>query len=200
MTSSKNQHVAAVLTATGRIAAATKRVTGSCRILPILYSGPGYAPKLPLPFHWGIRALAMVSLVHPSPHPTRHLDWLSRFSTAPMVVTNRQTHRYGDRRCGLKRDVQLTAACQTRLALDCIAGLLCSLSNAWATTVSLMHNCNRCSHPAIICGVGSKGGPRGCTVYGPVAHPVSKHAEFALTWHCDKLTTTVTLQPGADSE
>ena len=72
-----------LLTAKGRIAAATYRITlVHCRYSLQFTIGPGMQvpppkKKLPVPQDW-----ARTTLVHPSPHPNRHLDQFGRFRRA----------------------------------------------------------------------------------------------------------------------
>ena len=54
----------------------------SRRIVPILYNEAGYTvPQLPLHRVIPAPTLYLVSLAQPRPHPKRHLDCFSRFST-----------------------------------------------------------------------------------------------------------------------
>jgi len=65
---------------------------GSRQIFPLLHNGPPLFPET-IPSHGGSGSHLIHGLcAHPSPHPKRHLDWFSRFSTAHGC--DQLTHRH----------------------------------------------------------------------------------------------------------
>ena len=100
-----DKQVAAILTADGRIAAATYRIrlkisTARSIFLHTLYDGPGYVPPSNCPFSSEDPSSL---LTHGftgqlgSPHPKRHLDRFSRFGTARVYDQQTDTPTHADR-------------------------------------------------------------------------------------------------------